>query len=50
MASEQQGPEAHNMLEPPGFMALHYGRRTPVAIVLSHAIFGALLGAFYHLH
>ena len=49
MASEQQGPEAHNMLEPPGFMAVHYGRRTPVAIVLSHAIFGALFGAFYHL-
>jgi len=49
MASEQQGPEAHNMLEPPGFMALHYGRRTPVAIILSHAIFGALFGAFYHL-
>ena len=49
MASEQHGPEAHNMLEPPGFMALHYGRRTPLAVILSHAIFGAFLGAFYHL-
>jgi uncharacterized membrane protein YagU involved in acid resistance len=49
MASEQHGPEAQNMLEPPGFFALHYGRTTPWAVVLSHAIFGAILGAFYQL-
>ncbi len=49
MASEQHGPEAHNMLEPPGFLALHYGTQTPLAVILSHAIFGAMLGAFYHL-
>ncbi|HLW54607.1 MAG TPA: hypothetical protein VKW06_17355 [Candidatus Angelobacter sp.] len=49
MASEQRGPEAHNMLEPPGFLALHYGVQTPLAILLSHAIFGAILGAFYKL-
>jgi hypothetical protein len=49
MASEQHGPEASNMLEPPGFLALHYGRRTPLTVLLSHAIFGAILGAFYHL-
>ncbi len=49
MASEQHGPTAQNMLEPPGFLALHYGARTPVAVVLSHAVFGAILGAFYHL-
>ena len=49
MASEQHGPETHNMLEPPGFLALHYGVQTPVAILISHAVFGAILGAFYHL-
>jgi hypothetical protein len=49
MASEQHGPEAQNMLEPPGFLALHYGVRTPLAILFSHAVFGAILGAFYHL-
>jgi hypothetical protein len=49
MASEQHGPEAQNMLEPPGFLALHYGVQTPLAILLSHAVFGAILGAFYHL-
>jgi hypothetical protein len=49
MASEQQGPAAQNMLEPPGFLALHYGVQTPLAILLSHAVFGAILGAFYRL-
>ena len=49
MASEQHGPEAQNMLEPPGFLALHYGVRTPVAVILSYAAFGAILGTFYHL-
>jgi hypothetical protein len=48
MASEQHGPEAQNMLEPPGFLALHYGARTPVAVIVSHAIFGTILGALYH--
>ncbi len=49
MASEQHGPEAQNMLEPPGFLALHYGVQTPLSIVLSHAFFGAILGTFYQL-
>jgi hypothetical protein len=49
MASEQQGPAAQNMLEPPGFLALHYGVQTPIAILLSHVVFGAILGGFYHL-
>jgi hypothetical protein len=49
MASEQHGPEAANQLEPPGFLGLHYGSRTPVSVLLSHTLFGAILGAFYHL-
>lgn len=44
MASEQYGPEAHNVLEPPGFLALNYGVPTPLAVILSHAIFGVILG------
>ncbi len=48
MASEQAGPTAKRLLEPPGFLALHYGRRTPISVVLTHAIYGAILGAFYH--
>lgn len=49
MASEQHGPEAQNLLEPPGFLAMHYGVQTPLSIVLSHALFGVILGAFYQL-
>jgi hypothetical protein len=49
MASEQHGPASSNMLEPPGFLALHYGVRTPLAIIISHVIFGAILGGFYRL-
>ena len=47
MASEEQGPTVVRQLEPPGFLGLHYGARTPLAVLLSHLCFGAILGAFY---
>jgi uncharacterized membrane protein YagU involved in acid resistance len=47
MASEHAGPTMRRQLEPPGFLALHYGRRTPITIVLAHMLFGAVLGLFY---
>ena len=47
MASEQQGPTVMRQLEPPGFLALNYGVRTPVSVVAAHLLFGAVLGAFY---
>jgi uncharacterized membrane protein YagU involved in acid resistance len=47
MASEQQGPTPTRQLEPPGFMALNYGRRTPIAVLLAHLVYGAILGSFY---
>lgn len=50
VASETHGPTASRQLEPPGFMAMNYGWRTPFGIVISHALFGAILGAFYHLN
>lgn len=49
MASEQHGPTATRELEPPGFFALNYGTRTPISVLVAHTIFGAMLGAFYHL-
>jgi hypothetical protein len=49
MASEQRGPEPTRQLEPPGFLALNYGRRTPLALLLAHLAYGAILGAFYRL-
>jgi len=47
MASESRGPTVVRQLEPPGFLALHYGVQTPVSIVLAHLVFGLVLGAFY---
>lgn len=47
MASEQHGPTVAPLLEPPGFLALNYGTRTPVSVVLAHVVFGIILGAFY---
>jgi len=49
MASEHHGPSANRGLEPPGFFALNYGFQTPLSILLSHLLFGIILGAFYTL-
>jgi len=49
MASEQHGPSATRMLEPPGLMALNYGLRTPLSVLISHMVFGMILGSFYRL-
>jgi uncharacterized membrane protein YagU involved in acid resistance len=47
MASEQQGPTVVKQLEPPGFLALNYGYRTPLSVILAHIVYGAILGWFY---
>jgi len=47
MVSEFAGPEPTRQLEPPGFMALNYGFRTPLATVVAHLVYGAILGSFY---
>ena len=49
MASERQGPTPTRALQPPGFLALHYGKQTPIVTVLAHIAYGAVIGAFYHL-
>lgn len=49
MASETTGPEPTRGLEPPGFMALNYGRRTPLIALAAHLAYGVILGAFYEL-
>ena len=48
MANEQFGPAPTRQLEPPGFMALHYGVRTPLSVVLAHLIYGAIIGHFFY--
>jgi len=49
MASEQHGPTATPQLEPPGVFGLNYGMRTPLSVLISHVVFGIILGSFYHL-
>lgn len=49
MASETTGPEPTRMLEPPGFLALNYGRRTPAITLIAHVAYGVILGVFYAL-
>jgi uncharacterized membrane protein YagU involved in acid resistance len=49
MASEQHGPSPMRQLEPPGTFALHYGLRTPISVIVSHLVYGAVLGAFYRI-
>lgn len=49
MASEYQQPEPTSLLEPPGFMALHYGPRTPLVMLVAHLVYGLILGALYEL-
>jgi hypothetical protein len=47
MVSEYYGPTPNRVLQPPGFLALHYGRATPVVTVIAHVMYGAILGALY---
>jgi hypothetical protein len=46
MASERGGPELDQVLEPPGLLALNYGRETPLVALVAHIIFGMFLGIF----
>jgi hypothetical protein len=34
------------LLEPPGFMLINYGRQTPLAMIVSHVGYGAIVGGF----
>jgi hypothetical protein len=44
MASEYDGATALRQLEPPGFMGLNYGPRTPLTTLAGQAVYGAVLG------
>ena len=45
MASEYEGPVRGRRLQPPGFLALNYGYRTPLTTIVAHALYGLILGA-----
>jgi hypothetical protein len=44
IASEYDGPNLVKRLEPPGFLGLHYGYRTPVIALLAQVVYGVVLG------
>jgi hypothetical protein len=46
VAADRQGPMLDAVLEPPGLLALNYGRETPLVTIGAHVLFGALLGVF----
>lgn len=45
MASEYEGPTRERRLQPPGFLGLNYGYRTPLTTIAAHALYGLILGA-----
>lgn len=47
MANPFQGPTPTKQLQPPGFLALNYGKGTPLVTLLGHLIYGVVLGTFY---
>ena len=46
LASERSGPSLETVLEPPGLLALNYGRETPIVTIAAHVAYGAILGSF----
>ena len=44
IASERAGRESRTVLEPPGMLALNYGRETPIVATLAHVLYGVVLG------
>ena len=47
MVSDFRGPEPARLLEPPGFLAQNYGRLTAPVMLVTHAVYGGVLGMFY---
>jgi hypothetical protein len=47
MATDRSGPVL-GALEPPGPLALNYGRETPIVALIAHAAYGGILGGFLH--
>jgi hypothetical protein len=50
MASEYHGATLRRQLEPPGFLAINYGRSTPLWTFIAQAVYGGTLGGLAQLH
>jgi hypothetical protein len=46
MGSTLSAADSGPLLEPPGFLMRNYGRSTPIATLLAHVAYGALVGGF----
>jgi len=46
MGSALSAANSSPLLEPPGFLMLNYGRGTPIATLLAHVAYGAIVGGF----
>jgi hypothetical protein len=44
VASPFDGPDTRKVLEPPGFLGLHYGYRTPLVVLVAQTAYGVILG------
>ncbi|MDP8927231.1 MAG: hypothetical protein M3O70_01270 [Actinomycetota bacterium] len=46
MAHDLTAAHSAPLVEPPGFMLLSYGRRTPLVAIATHIVYGAVVGGF----
>ena len=46
MGSALSAADSSPLLEPPGFLMRNYGRGTPIATLLAHIVYGAIVGGF----
>jgi hypothetical protein len=46
MGSALSAADSSPLLEPPGFLMRNYGRRTPIATLLTHIAYGTIVGGF----
>jgi hypothetical protein len=46
MGSSLSAASSHPLLEPPGFLLRNYGRGTPIATLVAHVAYGAIVGGF----
>jgi hypothetical protein len=44
MSSDFDAPVARPVLEPPGFLGLHYGGGTPATMLVAQTVYGMLIG------
>jgi hypothetical protein len=46
MGSTLSAADSNPVLEPPGFLLRNYGRGTPIATLIAHVAYGAIVGGF----